>query len=539
VQVPQDDYVSEGYWENKNIYTYLKEAARNVPEKIAVVDPFQRLTYKELNRFVQQLAGSLVEAGIKKGDVVSFQLPNWIEAAVIHQALLMIGAVSNPIIPIYRKKELTYILNQSKTKLLFIPYKFRNFDYLEMIQGIKQDGEARELEGVIVLDKYDEHPTFPHTSYMSYAHFLAMGSSYESIEPVKETDIALLLYTSGTTSDPKGALHTHNTLNHENKTMIEKYKLTAEDTIYMPSPVTHITGILYGLELPAMIEGQVVFQDIWDPERAVNYLMDEACTWTVGATPFLQGILQQVKEEDRGKLKLKAFACGGADVPPELIKKAAKKLGCYVTRVYGSTEYPTFSACSYEDPIDKAAHTDGRKFKGSYGKILDHDGNELLYGQVGELAVKGPEMFLGYLQEAFNQGNFTEDGFFLTGDLAVMDQEGYIEIKGRKKDIIIRGGENISVKEVEDLLYDHPHISEVAIVAMPDKDMGEKACAFIVLKEGETLDFQEMCRFLEGKGVAKQKFPERLLIIDQLPMTASGKIQKYLLRDHIKKELRL
>jgi non-ribosomal peptide synthetase component E (peptide arylation enzyme) len=286
-----------------------------------------------------------------------------------------------------------------------------------------------------------------------------------------------------------------------------------------------------------MVQGRVVFQDIWNPEEAIQHLTQEGGTWTIGATPFLRGVLQETKELGEKRLRLKAFACGGADVPPELIKEATEVLGCYVTRVYGSTEYPTLTACGYEDPIEKAAHTDGRLLEGSSARILGNDGEELPGGEIGELAVKGPEMFLGYLQLEHNQGAFLEDGYFLTGDLAVIDQDGYVEIRGRVKDIIIRGGENISVREVEDLLYRHPKVSEVAIVAMPDNEMGEKACAYLVPKEGEKPTLDEIDQFLTEEGVAKQKLPERLEIVDQMPMTASGKIQKFLLKEDIERKL--
>jgi cyclohexanecarboxylate-CoA ligase len=533
--MPKDDYAQLRFWKNRNIYCYLKEAAENAPQKVAVVDRFQSFTYEELNEQVKKLAGAFLASGIQKGDVVSFQLPNWVETVVIHQALAMIGAVSNPIIPIYRSKEVKYILNQSNTKVLFIPYIFRKFSYLEMIRIIRN--EIPSLEKVIVLDQYNENPLLDTDREFEYAAFLQSADGNEEVAPVDENTPLLLLYTSGTTANPKGVIHTHNTLLHENQTIIELYDLGSEDAIFMPSPVTHITGLLYGLEMPFVIQGKVVFQDIWDAEEAIQYLIQEECTWTVGATPFLKGIIQSLKGTDRAKIKLKAFPCGGADVPPELIRQASKLLNCYVSRVYGSSEYPTFTACGYTDPLEKASCTDGKPFPGSHAKIVNDAGEELGIGEVGELVVKGPEMFLGYIQSDFNQYCFLDDGYFRTGDLAVIDKDGYIEIKGRKKDIIIRGGENISVKEVEDLLYQHSKIANVAIVAMPDKEMGEKSCAFVVLRDSETLTFEEMNQFLLGHGIAKQKLPERLEIIEQMPMTASGKIQKFILREEIKQKL--
>jgi cyclohexanecarboxylate-CoA ligase len=532
-----ENYVKAGYWRNENIYSYLLKAVERFPHKEAVVDHFQKLTYQELNEQVKKLAGGLLSLGVSKGDVVSFQLPNWIECAIIHQAVAKIGAVSNPIIPIYRYKEVNYIIKQSNTKVLIIPYKFRDFDYLEMTRLMIENGQIDSLEKVLVLDKYSENPALNLRNEIDFNHFLQNSQIDNNVAVINETDPALLLYTSGTTANPKGVLHSHNTLLHENRTIINLYDLKEDDAIFMPSPVTHITGLLYGLEMPFMIQGKVVFQDIWDSHKAIKTIIKENCTWTVGATPFLRGIVDSLSEDDRKRLRLKAFPCGGADVPPDLIKHASERLGCYVTRVYGSSEYPTLTGCNIQDSLYKAANTDGKLLEGSEAKIVDENGLNLSIGQVGELAVKGPEMFLGYTQKEYNIGSFLPDGYFLTGDLAVIDEDGYIEIKGRKKDIIIRNGENVSVKEVEELLYQHPNIKQVAIVAMPDPNTGEKACAFVVPKDDQSISLEEISKFLIEKQIAKQKLPERLEVISEMPMTASGKIQKFRLKETIKEKL--
>ncbi|MCF8565040.1 AMP-binding protein [Alicyclobacillus tolerans] len=524
-----DDYVKPGYWNNENLTSYLERAVRECPDQTAVIDSYSRLTFRELYEQVTRFAGSLRAHGVGLGDVVSFQMPNWCESVVIHQAAAMIGAISNPIIPIYRKKEVRYILTESQTKVLVIPAVFRNFNYLEQTREIAE--ECPVLQRIVVIDKFEQRPELVGDREVAFSEFMKAGTPHPVVQPVGKADPALLLYTSGTTANPKGVIHTHNTLIHENKTMIRRYELGRDDVVFMPSPVTHITGLLYGLELPFMIQGKVVLQDIWDPIQAIKFLTEEQCTWSVGATLFLRDIVQGLSESDRTKIRLKAFCCGGADVPPSLITHAASELGCYVTRVYGSSEYPTLTACGYDDPLEKAAHTDGRMFEGSFAKILNPNGTEAKTGEVGELAVKGPEMFLGYLQSELNPDSFTDDGFFLTGDLAVFDSDGYLEIKGRKKDIIIRGGENISVKEVEDLLFQHPSIASVAVVAVPDDKMGEKACACVVPQADATLSLSDVRRFLVDQGIAMQKIPEYLEILQEMPMTPSGKIKKFVLRD--------
>ncbi|MBY0099432.1 AMP-binding protein [Mesobacillus maritimus] len=532
--IPKENYVQKGYWRNKNIFTYLEEAYRSNPQRTAVDDGSVSYSYEELYKKTIQLASYLKSIGIKKGDVISFQVPNWSETLVIHFASAFLGAVCNPIIPIYRKKEVKYILKQSKTKVFFMPYKFRKFNYLEMVRELKEDLD--ELEKIIILDKYDNQPAIHSESEGFFDESLQHPFNPDlNPEKVTETDPFLLMYTSGTTSNPKGVVHTHNTLIHENHTVISLYQLTDQEVIFMPSPVTHIAGFVNGLELPIMINGKLILQDVWEPEEAVQKVIKENCTFLLGATPFLQGIYDVIKETKQD-IPLKIILCGGADVPPELVKRSSKLLNCFVSRVYGSTEYPTFTLCGPEDSLEKTAHTDGKPLEGSEALILDDNMNPLSVNQVGELAVKGPEMFLGYLQSEFNKASFYGD-YFLTGDLASIDEDGYITIIGRKKDIIIRGGENISVKEVEELLYEHEHIQQVAVVAMPDPKMGEKACAYVKVEDQKDIDLPGMKEYLLDKGLAIQKIPERLEIIDQMPMTTSGKIQKFVLREEIKRKI--
>ncbi|OLO39053.1 hypothetical protein BTR23_10635 [Alkalihalophilus pseudofirmus] len=532
--MPKGDYEIKGYWRNENIFTYLMDAYLSNPKRTAVEDGFVSYTYEELYDKSVKLAFYLKKIGVEKGDVVSFQLPNWSESLIIHYAVAMIGAVCNPIIPIYRKKEVQYILNQSRTKVLIVPNTFRKFDYLQMVRELQD--ELNGLQKVVILDKYSDQPDLNEKCEVFFeecvSHNLGLHSN---VEPVTEKDPFLLMYTSGTTSNPKGAVHTHNTLIHENHSVISLYQLSENDNVFMPSPVTHIAGFINGLELPIMLQATLVLQDVWEPRAAVEKILAGNCTFLLGATPFLQGIYDVVKETNQ-EIPLKYILCGGADVPPELVINSSKLLNCFVTRVYGSTEYPTFTLCGPTDTFDKTAYTDGRALEGSASLILDDNMEALPVNEVGELAVKGPEMFLGYLQSEFNEDSFYDE-YFLTGDLASIDEDGYIQIIGRKKDIIIRGGENISVKEVEELLYEHESVNQVAVVAMPDEKMGEKACAYIKLNKYTNLDLETMKDYLLRKGVAIQKVPERLEIIEEMPMTTSGKIQKFVLREDIKKKL--
>jgi cyclohexanecarboxylate-CoA ligase len=518
-----------GRWLDRFVDGYASDAARRTPGTPAVIDDATCLTYAEADRRISATAASLQDLGVTRAEVVSWQLPNWHEAYVLHQAILRIGAVSNPIIPIYRQRELTHILNESGSRVFVMPEVFRGFSYAGMLAEIRPSLPALEH---VVLCRPARASRLP--------DFADLGADARQPGPVERSpdDPMLLLFTSGTTALPKGAVHTHNTLDYENRSIIEVFGLTGSDVVFMPSPVSHITGLLYGLQLPAMLGTAVVFQDAWDPATALRLIERHRCTFTVAATPFLHGVTYHPQLGSFDVSSLRVFACGGADVPPGLIRDARDRLGCVASRIYGSTEFPTLSTCGPDDPPDKGAFTDGRVIGAAEGRVVDADDREARPGEVGELLVTGPELFLGYLRPGDNAGAFTSDGWFRTGDMATRDAEGYVTIRGRKKDIVLRGGENISVAEVEDLLFDHPLIGEVAVVAMPDPVMVERACAFVVPADGgapPALD--DLASYLVQCGVAKQKIPERLEVVTELPKTLSGKVQKFRLREIIRDAL--
>jgi cyclohexanecarboxylate-CoA ligase len=516
-------------WLERFVDDYLSAAAAQTPDTPAVIDGPHCLSYAKADRRIAATAASLQDLGVTPGEVVSWQLPNWHEAYLLHQAILRIGAVSNPIVPIYRQRELTYILSEAGSRVFVIPESFRGFSYAAMAAELRPALPA--LEHVVVCRPAGS------TGPADFAD-LSAGSRQPRAVNRSPDDPVLLLFTSGTTAQPKGVIHTHNTLDYENRSIIEVFGLSTADVVFMPSPVSHITGLLYGLQLPAMLGTTVVFQDIWDPRAALRQIGQHGCTFTVAATPFLHGLTYHPELPPAGLPTLRAFACGGADVPPALIYDARDRLGCVVTRIYGSTEFPTLSACGPDDPAVKAATTDGRPIGAAQCRVVDPDDDRILpAGQVGELLVTGPELFLGYLRPDDDAGSFTPDGWFRTGDLAVCDPDGYVTIRGRKKDIILRGGENISVAEVEDLLFEHPLVAEVAIVAMPDPVMVERACAFVVPADGAAPTLDDLAGYLIERQVARQKIPERLVLVAMLPKTQSGKVQKFRLRQVIRDTL--
>jgi cyclohexanecarboxylate-CoA ligase len=497
-------YTRPGLWEDRTADSYLTEAARSTPEQTAVIDRRGAWTFAQIDAQVEHLASALQALGVGRGDAVSWQLPNWVEAAVVHMAALRLGAISNPIVSIYRHAEVSFILRQARSKAVFVPSSYRGFDYQGMVAEIR--AELPNLDAVVVVG--DETG-----GDVGYSALLAHGQD-RPLTPVQRdaNDLALLLYTSGTTAAPKGVLHTHNTLDYEIRSLIDFFGLSPSDVVFMPSPVGHITGVLCGIQLPISMGTTLVLLDTWEPGRALSLIAAHRCTFTVAATPFLHGLLYHPDLASTNISSLRAFMCGGADVPPELIRSASSALGCTVVRAYGSTEYPTATGSNEQDPLDRRAGTDGRPMGAAEVRVVDASGSDVAIDTDGEVLVRGPELFVGYLDAALNDDAFTADGWFRTGDLGRLDADGFLEITGRGKDIVIRGGENISVKEVED-----------------------RVCAVVVLKPDQTITLAEITEWLSSARCAKQKLPERLMVLDELPRTVSGKVQKFKLRELAKK----
>ncbi len=509
------DWTAEGVFQGRTSGSFL---AGCVPADLAIVEGSKRLTYAELGERAAAMAGGLAGLGVGPADVVTMQLPNWWESSVVYQALCRLGCVVNPVVPIYRQRELRFIIDQAKPRAIVIPHRFRGFDYVAMFDELLAGVSDRPA--VVVVRPEGDLPD----------GFVAADSLPPGPAPgeaqADPDDICLLLYTSGTTADPKGVLHSHNTLVYEVQSIIDVCAVEQSDTVFMPSPVTHITGFLFGLLMPPMLGMKAVFLDVWDPATAVDLVEQETCRFTMGATPFLHGMVDEHLRRGHPSA-LTIFMCGGADVPPRLVRRAHDVLEAHVARIYGSSEFPTFCCGRPGDGLDVCADTDGMALGPVECRLdLEVDG-------VGELLVKGPELFAGYLDAGLNDAAFSDDGYFRTGDLASVDSRGAITIRGRQKDIIVRGGENISAKEVEDVLYTHPLVREVAVVAMPDPVLVERVCAFVVPAEERGPTLADLVIFLDSIGLARQKYPERLELVTELPMTASGKVQKFVLRQSL------
>lgn len=496
----------------------VQETARTIGPRVAVIESTSSLTWQQVSDEVDATASLLTTYGIGRGDVVCVQLPNWWETVIAALAVWRLGAVLNPVTPIYRASELRTIFHLAQPSLVLVPGSFGDTDYLSMAtQAVAESG----IDATVATVR----------SRLSTDGVVAPGGSAATglpdIAGLDPDDICVLMFTSGTTGRPKGVLHSHRTLQYEAWSIADRFALSAP-TVFMPSPLTHITGLLYGILLPVLTDGSVVLQDRWIPERAVDIIEDQGCTFCVGATPFLAGLVKEYGL--RGiRSSLAAFVCGGADVPPAVIQQAQDVMGTLAVRAYGLTELPTLTCGRPGDPMSLRSGDDGALTGGSQFRLVDRQGD------VGELEARGPEMFLGYLDPDDNAQAFTDDGWFRTGDRAVIDGDR-ARIVGRSKDIIVRGGENLSPQEVENLLVTLPGVGDIAVVGVPDPVLGERACAMLVA-DGTPPTLTQIRDFLDSRGLARQKAPEHLLLCDGLPRTPSGKVQKYLLREQAARRL--
>jgi cyclohexanecarboxylate-CoA ligase len=486
----------------------------------------KRFTYAELGDAVSRAAASLVRMGIGRGDVIAVQLPNWWEFAVVTLAAFRVGAVVNPLMPIFRERELSYMLDFSEAKAFVVPKIFRGFDHEEMAKALQTD--LPKLAHVIVVD--GEGPD-------SFDATLLASGERVAPPPVGEMgvlagdDMAVLMFTSGTTGSPKGVMHCLNTLMACNVSLAGRFGLDETDTMLVCSPLGHMTGFAAGMLLGFKIGASVIFQDVWEPKRGVSIMAEEGVTYSAGAATFLSDMCEAVAVGAPKPAQLRKFLCAGAPIPPALIERVYSELDLSVCSLWGMTESLSSTLTEPERALEKSSKTDGRPLDGVGIKVVRMDGTAAPVGETGSLRVRGAQMCLGYYKRP-DMEPFDAGGWFDTGDLAYrVDDEDYIRINGRSKDIIIRGGENIPIVEIENLLYKHPAVLAAALVGYPDSRLGERACAFVVLRPGQTLDLPSLQAYMAGHKVAKQYWPERLQAVADLPKTPAGKVQKFQLKE--------
>ncbi len=536
--------IAQGLWHDRTINDYLDACVAACPDKLALTavqvetGDMRRFTYHELAQMADRIAVGLSRLGVGKNDVVACQLPNWWQFTLVYLACSRIGAVMNPLMHIFRERELSFMLKHGEAKVMIVPKNFRGFDFEQMVTGLQ--------------------PSLP-----GLKHVIAIGgtgaNSFEALlsgpEWEKETDaqdiltrsrpgpddVTQLIYTSGTTGEPKGVMQTANTLMSNIVPYAQRMALDAGDVVLMASPMAHQTGFMYGLMMPIVLKASAVLQDVWEPKKAAALIQQEQVTFTMASTPFLTDLARTVGEDKQaggpGVPTLRTFLCAGAPIPGPLVEQARAALGAKIVSAWGMTENGAVTTTTLDDDDERAVNTDGRPLPGVEIKVVDAGGQALPPGEAGQLLLRSCSNFGGYLKRPQLNGTDAED-WFDTGDLARIDERGYIRITGRNKDVIIRGGENIPVVEIESLLYKHPAVALAAVVSYPDERLGERACAVVVPKAGQSIDLAEVQRFMKEHKVAIQYVPERVIVQEAMPATPSGKIQKFKLREAIRELIR-
>jgi cyclohexanecarboxylate-CoA ligase len=526
------DWTARRLWRDETVERYLDRWATTRSARTAMVDGSGRCTWAELARTVERVAHGLAAHGLTPGRVIACQLPNWSEFVVVLLAAARLGAVVNPIPPIYRASELRFMLNRVEAVAVVIPGVFRGFDHVAMLAALRP--AVPSLEHVFVA-RGTPGPGMQPFGVLTETPWEARAGR-RGLPGTDPNAVHEVIFTSGTTGEPKGVMHTPNTVLANVYPVLERLDLSERDVVLMSSTFAHQTGYLYGYCALLVLGATGVWLDVWSAEAAAQLVEREHVTFTMGATPFLRD-LTYVSGHDFSSLRI--FISAGAPIPRPLVADARARLGCAISPGWGMTENGLVTCVGPRDPEDKVLTTDGSPARGMELAIVDAEGRPLPPDVEGDLLVRGASQFVGYYKRPdFTRDAHTGDGWFRTGDRGRIDGDGYLSITGRTKDLIIRGGENIPVAEVESVLFTHPKVAGVAVVGMPDPRLGERACAFVVPRSGEAPPtLAELVAWLDAHQLARQKFPERLELVDEFPMTPSGKVQKYRLRQTVAERL--
>ena len=520
-------YRTRNWWANDTIGERARRLAERNQDGPAFITQYGTTTYGEIFADAMALAGSLQKLGLRRGDVISLQLPNWVEVAVINIAAALLGLVVNPIIPAYRDGEVSHILRNGSSRFIFIAERWRSNELSQMLVRLRP--ELPELCGVCLVRSS--------TSDLTYDELVRAGRGQPvDLQRIDPDSRKLLLFTSGTTGRPKAVLHSHNTLSRVHFNQARRYGVVPGSRLLSVSPVTHITGYATGIEMPFAVESVTVMLEHWNAGEALRLIEEHRVVGMIAATPFLAELADAARVVGTRLDSLTFFACGGAGVPAQLIRDAnAVFRNPCAFRIYGSSEVPLVTAGRpHLDWAERGATTDGEILEEYEVRIVDDDGREVANGTEGEVLARGPMMFLGYLDPVQTADSLTADGYFRTGDIGRRADDGTLVITDRKKDLIIRGGQNISPSEIEEAILRHPRVAEVAVVSMPHPRLGEGICAFVVPREGAQLDFDGVAACVERDGLARYKTPERVEFVQELPHTPAGKIRKDVLRARIR-----
>ncbi len=504
------------------LWGLIERRAEATPDAVlAHEDTGRELTFAEYHQAsLRAAAGLHADHGVGRDTGVSWELPTWNESLVLVGALSRLGARQNPLIPIYRGREVGFITEQSGASLLIVPTVYRGFDYKAMADEV-----AAERSGLSVLVVDRDLPAGDPSGLPDVAAPPAAAA---------EAPVRWLFYTSGTTADPKGAPHTDLTVMAPALAMAECLDIGPDDVSALIFPFTHIGGI--GWLIAALMTGcTLLTTEVFDPKTTPGFLAANGVTLAGSGTPFHMAYLAAQRASDGDAPifpSIRSYPGGGAPKPPQLHHDLKREIGGVgIVSGYGLTEAPIVVMATDRDPDQKLADTEGRPTPGVELIVVGLDGKRAGPGEEGEIRLKGPQVIRGYLDPSLDADAFDADGYFRSGDLGIVDPDGYVTITGRLKDVIIRHGENISAKEVEDLLYAHPAVADVAVIGLPDPVTGERACAVVAVAPGAAFGFDDMVAYLKGEGLRAQAIPEQLELLETVPRNPAGKILKHTLRE--------
>ncbi len=532
----REKYNKMRWWLGMTWGDMFDKATDIYPDKIGLVDDTGRWTYKELREKVDRLAISLMKLGIKPHDQVMLQFPNWHEYILAFFAMQKIGAITVLLIPRHNQLEINHLAKLTKPVAWILPQHYGKIDYQPIIDDVLKENPY--IKHIIQVrteknKKYHDLDTLIEEAQLTEENLKVL----DNLRPDPD-EVSHIMPTGGTTGLPKASVRTHNCYICNIEYHSRAWEITSNDTLMVITPVTHSMAMHWGIGAAIFNYAKLVLLDSVQPEDICQRIQSEKVTAIPSVPALIARMVSMENLEKYNLTSLKTISVGGSPSTPDLVMAVYDKLKCVFINGFGSSE-GTNTATRPGDSIDVICNSVGRKVC-PYDtiKIIDEEGNEVSTGMEGELVSKGPGIFTGYFKSPDeNSRIFTADGFFRTGDKAKKDQYGNITITGRFKDIINRGGEKISASEIENLMSAHPDIHETAVVGMPDKILGERICAYVTLRPGIMLTFEEIIAFLKGKGASVQQLPERIEFVDMLPLTKVGKVDKKVLREDIVKRL--
>jgi len=528
-----DHYRASGDWSTAPVPDFVAEWGARTPDRIALVDRRGRLSYGELAALVRRAAAGLWALGLRPGQSLALQLPNWREFAIFQQAAARIGVRYVPLLPQLRTAEMRYLLEACEAAALVVPGSYRGFDHLALARELQT--QLPLLRQVFVVDAPTglAAPGLQDAgAFLEHAWEQDHGAAVDAVQVHPDT-VRHVLFTSGTESQPKGVLHSFNTAFFPLKRHQAYFDLGPQDVVLTGSTVGHGIGALFGVELGLFLGGTVVLMETWSAAEALATIARERCTLMWATTTFWTDLVNAPEARRHNLRSFRLALTAGAPVLRALVGQVQQVLGARLVAAFGQSEGHNISIHRLDDSAERVASSDGRINDGIAWKLVDADRQPLPAGERGEFAYRGPNVCHGYLDPAHTARAFDDQGFIYSGDLVEVDAQGYLRVVGRRKDIIIRGGENISPAEIEEHLYQHPAIAEASVVGLPDARLGQRACAVVVLRPGASLTLEQLSTFMASRGIARFKYPEGLTVLEALPRTAAGKVRKEVLRERL------